>query len=336
MPANYPQERVGVAAIQSFAADRGQIWRETPNGDVGIDGQLEYVDASGAATGRTLAVQVKSGPSYFSHETQRGWKYYPAHKHLLYWERYPLPVVLVLHDPASRQSYWVDARQALRTPGGERASYIEVPKNNVLQSVSIEQLFMNAGVQLEVFIPNLNDVLKSLVEHYSNSSSLPISYFALFTQGLTNICRSLYFGMGLVMKAAEANLQMANAEHGPRLGKFEYDFLFNYIRFLVAQHLAEVDFADCLIDWRDREMMPAFIAPLTARGRQLVDAIGWREQEFVTSGDLPDTHGLHVAQEGFVEMVEMSYSPRLPLIFEFEAVFKAKLCAQSDTGSFKE
>lgn len=326
-PANYPQERVGVAAIQVFAAASGQIWRETATGDVGIDGQLEHVDTTGAATGRTVALQIKCGPSYFANATARGWKFYPDPKHLLYWERYPLPVLLVLHDPTANQSYWVDVRKILRTPGSENSTYIEVPKENVLQSSAPDQLFMHAGVQQEVFIEKLDAVLEALIQFRPSSSSLPISYFDLFTQGLTNICRSLYFSMDLVLKAAEANLEATASEFGVGVGVGhpEYEFIFGYVRFLVAQHLADVDFADCLIDWRDREMVPSFIAPLTARGRALVKLIHAREKELVDKGEMPDGGGLHVAQEGFVEMVEMSYFRRRPRIRQFQDIVLSHL-----------
>jgi hypothetical protein len=93
----------------------------------------------------------------------------------------------------------------------------------------------------------------------------------------------------------------------------------------VAQNLADVDFADCLIDWQDREMVPKFIAPLTVRGRALVKAIQAREQLFVEEGKMPSGGGLHVAQEGFVEMVEMSYFRRLPRIRQFQEVLHSKL-----------
>lgn len=326
-PANYTQERIGIAALQSFAADRGQIWRETPTGDVGIDGQLEYVNASGVATGQTLAVQVKAGASYFTNETTQSWKYYPTKKHRMYWERYPLPVILVLHDPVSKKSYWIDARQALRSPDSDNFTYVEVPKANILQEVATEFLFANAGVQTEVFIPNIADVLKAMVELYSNSGSMPLSYFDLFTQGLTNICRSLYFSMDLALNAAEVNLARANSDFGVGVGSVESDFLFGYIRFLVAQHIADVDFADCLIDWNDRQMVPKFIAPLTVRGRQLVKAISEQEKTFIEDGEMTDGGGLCVAQEGFVEMVKSSYIHRLPRIHDFQAAMSNKLGA---------
>jgi hypothetical protein len=230
------------------------------------------------------------------------------------------------------QSHWVDVRKILRTPGSEKTAYIEVPKENVLQSVTLDQLFMNAGVQQEIFIPTLESALEALVQFRSNNGSLPISYFDLFTQGLTNICRSIYFSMDLVMKAAEANLSMAKSEFSVGLGQPEFEFIFGYIRFLVAQHLADVDFTDCLIDWQDREMVPRFIAPLTSRGREMVTLIHALEQEFVEQGKLPPGGGLHVAQEGFVEMVELSYFGRLPRIREFQNVVMSRLQSSTVTA----
>ena len=61
------QERLGVNAVAEAMAKIGQIWRETPMADVGIDGQIEYVSPEGFATGRMIAVQIKSGPSLFYH-----------------------------------------------------------------------------------------------------------------------------------------------------------------------------------------------------------------------------------------------------------------------------
>ncbi len=131
--ATYVQERLGIAAVQTYAARRQQIWRETGTGDVGVDGNLEFVNPEGFATGRIVAVQVKSGPSYFANPSGRGWKFYPEAKHRSYWESFPLPVLLVLHDPNSNISYWADVRQALRSPGRAEKAFIEVPELNVLE-----------------------------------------------------------------------------------------------------------------------------------------------------------------------------------------------------------
>ena len=218
--ATYAQERLGIAAVQGYAAQRKQIWRETGTGDVGVDGNLEFVSPDGYATGRLVAVQVKSGPSYFSHPSPRGWKFYPEAKHQNYWEFFPLPVLLVLHDPNAAVCYWTDARQALRTPGGERA-FIDVPVENMLERTDPFALFENAGAQDQPFIQDVVEILDRLLATRSANGSFPLSYFDLFTHGLTNICRSIYYGMDLVTNAVEHNLQAADSPFGMGMGDTE-------------------------------------------------------------------------------------------------------------------
>lgn len=148
--AKYMQERRGIVEVQAYAARNGQIWRETGTGDVGIDGQLEFV-SDGYATGRTVAVQVKCGSSFFTRPSANGWKYYPEQKHKNYWEAFPLPVILVLHDPDSGVSYWTDARQTLRTPSRTEDASINVCRTKVLGETQPIALFENAGAQEEEF-----------------------------------------------------------------------------------------------------------------------------------------------------------------------------------------
>lgn len=316
--ATYAQERLGIAAIQGYAARRQQIWRETATGDVGIDGNLEFVNTDGSATGRIVAVQVKSGTSYFANPSDAGWKFYPQKMHRNYWESFPLPVLLVLHDPRSGKSYWTDARQALRTPGGESA-YIEVPSENVLEEADAVALFENAGVQDQPFIPEIVEVLKRLLATKSRSGSFPLTYFDLFVHGLTNICRSIYYGMDTICNAVEYNLEASESAFGMGMGNEEHQFVFGFVKFLIAQNLAQIDYADCLIDWVDREMHPHFVAPLTSRGRALVALVQKQELQLVAEGKMPNGNGYHVAQEGFFGMILESYIRRFPRIREFQA-----------------
>jgi hypothetical protein len=300
-----------------------QIWREIGTGDVGIDGHIEFVNADGFATGRLVAVQVKAGPSYFSHPSPRGWKFYPEKKHRVYWESFSLPVLLVLHEPVSGKSYWTDTRQALRTPGGERA-FIEVPSKNVLENTEAIALFENTGIQDQPFILDINDVLNELLGTMSQGASFSLSYFDLFVHGLTNICRSIYFGMDLVCNAVEYNLEASDSPFGMGVGDQEFQFAFGFVKFLLAQGLAQVDYADCLIDWVDREMVPQFVAPLTSRGRALIKLIQEKEARLVEEGRMPVGNGYLVAQEGFFEMVPQSYAPRFSRIREFQVLQLAR------------
>ena len=325
------QERYGINAVAKAAADMGVIWRETLIGDVGIDGHLEFVTADGSVTGRTVAVQVKSGPSFFQNEDAENWKFYAAEKHIAYWEHYPLPVLLVLHDEAAKRSYWADARHQLRsaTPGAENP--LTVPKANILQTTTAVDLFESAGAFSGEFIPDIAAVMHHMIATRNLNAAFHVSYLDLFTYGLTNIARSLYFGMDIACTAAEFDLSIRRSQFGIGVGATEHEFLFGYVKFLLLQQLADVDFADCLIGWKELEKLPSFIAPLTNRGRLLVRAISQAEDTLMLSGKLPAEGFLRVAQEGLCEMVSASYVRRLPRIHAFQNITRAQLATETQT-----
>ena len=291
-------ERLGVNAVAEAIARLGLIWRETPMADVGIDGQIEYVDKDGYATGRMIAVQIKSGKSFLK-EKDGAWVFHPEKKHKFYWERFPLPVIIILHDPETNQSYWQDIRQALRV-SPEKG--ILIPKASILQNTDANTLFEGFAAVDQGFM-SIEEVLDYLITTISSNGSFPVSYFSLFCSGLTNICRSLYFGMDVAMTIAEENLRLIQSPFGVGIGDPEQEFIFNYIKFLVHQHIADIDFSDCMIDWYDRQMQPTFMAPLTSRGRELVSAIHAMESTYKEEGILSDTGLLHAAQESFVHQV---------------------------------
>ena len=317
--AAFSQERLGVNAVAAFAAANNLIWRENNSKDVGIDGHLEYVNEAGMATGRMIALQIKSGPSFFRHDDGESWRFYPEEKHRTYWERFPVPVIVVLHKPDTGESFWIDVRHAYRRGAQDEAVAISVSKNQTLSSITGVKLFENAGVFSGVFMDSVEEVLLALVNTRSAEAAFPLSYFQLFVGGLTNIVRSLHFGMDLVAETIEMNLAFARSDYGMGMGAREYDFVFGYIQFLVAQDLADIDFGDCLIDWNDREMVPRFVAPLTRRGRDLVRIIDQKEDQLRSSGVLPASNEIRVAQEHLVQMVTTpSDIQRVPLIAEFE------------------
>ncbi|MET0399107.1 MAG: DUF4365 domain-containing protein [Longimicrobiaceae bacterium] len=316
-PQNLLQERAGILAVATEINRLGLIWRETIMVDVGIDGQIEFVNEAGEALGHLAAAQVKSGPSYF-HDHGSEWRFYPEAKHRFYWERFPIPVLVFLHSPADGTTYWVDARQALRSPGTSSSAYVPVPKSNRLQDATREQLFSTVGASSLPFLP-LEDVLLKMVVTTPGNASFPLSYFDLFANGLTNIARSVYYGMDLAVEVAEEILAGTGVDVGIDIGPREHDFLFGYVLFLVEQHLADVNVSDCLTYWYDQEMQPTFVAPLTSRGRALVRLVGELQEQFQSKGLLQGESGPRVAQEDFVRMAfTPSHYARIPIIREFQ------------------
>lgn len=287
-PPNFQQERAGILAVATEINRLGLIWRETPTADVGIDGQIELVSAAGAATGQLIAVQVKSGVSYRD-DAGDAWRFYPQERHRFYWERFPLPVLLFLHSPVDGEVYWADVRQALRNPHPSRS--VTVPKRNRLRTATPNDLFESAGASNQPYLP-VDDVLSAMVSRTAPAGTFALSYLEMFALGLTNGARAIYYGMDLVMEIAEA-LRDGDAL---TLRVQEHEYFFGFVQFLMEQGLADVNISDCLTDWYDRLMQPRFMAPLTSRGRALVQRIGEREEQMIAQGLLERQLGIRVAQ----------------------------------------
>ena len=100
-------ERAGVHEVGSiFAKEFGWYFREQSVSDFGVDAEVEIADEGGAPTGQLIALQIKSGKSFFKHKTGDGYTYYVEPRHLEYWLRHSLPVFLIMHDPEARVTLW--------------------------------------------------------------------------------------------------------------------------------------------------------------------------------------------------------------------------------------
>jgi hypothetical protein len=74
--------------------------------DFGIDGQIEVVTETGVVTGQMLACQIKCGKSFFKETNPWGLVYRGETKHSNYLANYPIPVIVILCDPDSKEAYW--------------------------------------------------------------------------------------------------------------------------------------------------------------------------------------------------------------------------------------
>jgi hypothetical protein len=273
IPANYFQEQAGVLAIASAAYALRCIWRPTPNADLGIDGQLELIDTEGASTGKIVAVQIKSGTSYFDRADEFAIDFYPERKHRKYWADFPIPVVLALHDPETGLIHWTDARRQLRRRRETDTSPIAVPRGQVFGSEMRESLFETCGA-FDIPLLSIPQVASMLASETSGSTEFKLSFLDLFTIGKTDIGRKLYFSLDLCLqilggKAVAAFPSMWGHNEFSLLTNMhqrDYAFLDRYVRFLLSQNLIFYDFYDYLIDWEDRFVTPVFVCPFTPRG----------------------------------------------------------------------
>ncbi|UYB40269.1 DUF4365 domain-containing protein [Streptomyces sp. Je 1-4] len=97
---------IGVTQTQlAVEVGLGWLFREQPTEDYGIDAHVEVVDAE-LVRGRLLALQIKSGSSWFSEQGPGGWWFRPDAEHVQYWINHSLPVAVVLYHPEEECCYW--------------------------------------------------------------------------------------------------------------------------------------------------------------------------------------------------------------------------------------
>src|SRR5262245_6027640 len=105
-------ERRGIAHVEATCAKLGHIWRETPNSDVGFDGEIELV-TGGIATGQIIKVQVRTGASYLRNERSDRFDFYGDANELEYWLNANNPVLLIIFDPRTESAFWLDIKNYL-------------------------------------------------------------------------------------------------------------------------------------------------------------------------------------------------------------------------------
>lgn len=299
---NYPnitsenlQERAGVYRVAQLLSLKGIIFRETSNTDVGIDGQIEWLSKSGQATGQILAVQIKSGISFFRNkEKEDYWKFYPNKKHLKYWEAFPIPVVILLHHPETDNVYYQDIRFYLRNPNNDKCKFISIPKNQVINNTDdgkndfIMQYFKKTNQSLfdlsgQLPIDELLDIQELPMVMIENQMNY-VTFFDLFVYGITNIGRQVFFSTSLFIQLDEIFALFEEEEYYGGIGIFEHEFLNDFVKFLVKQNIAFVDYSEYLID-KERGIQSQFIAPLTKRGRELITEIHQLEEKIFKTND---------------------------------------------------
>jgi hypothetical protein len=97
----------------------------------------------GEFTGKLIALQIKSGESYFRRKKGEDYIFASDLKHLDYWVRQPLPVFVILHNPVNGLTLWqkIDKRLTVETASGFT---IVVPSTNVLDERS--RAFLSEGM----------------------------------------------------------------------------------------------------------------------------------------------------------------------------------------------
>jgi hypothetical protein len=87
-----------VGHTYAIAGEAGQIYRQYTNSDHGIDGEIEFKDHEGKASGWRLYLQLKSGDPYLYQRESDGDEVFTIknERHADYWQQQAYPVMLVI------------------------------------------------------------------------------------------------------------------------------------------------------------------------------------------------------------------------------------------------
>lgn len=159
-----PTERIGVSHVEHFITKEfGWIFREQPISDMGIDAHIEIVNEN-LASGQLLALQIKSGNSYFKKHGD-DFVYYISDEHYSYWLNHSLPVFLIIHNPENNLTLWqvVNERSVQHL---EHSWKLIIPKNNLLDisakdhfiAESPSGVYENKKIELQLHFPLLKAI----------------------------------------------------------------------------------------------------------------------------------------------------------------------------------
>ena len=134
-PVAAPQRtgRMGVSAAALVFETWGWLFREQPVEDYGIDTHVEPFDGPEQPARQLLALQIKTGVSFFREETEDGWWFRATRRHWHYWLGHVLPVAVILYNPETGTLFWQHVEASLVQLTGEGGKLL-VPRSHVLDS----------------------------------------------------------------------------------------------------------------------------------------------------------------------------------------------------------
>jgi hypothetical protein len=115
---NESRELILVGHAMAIAAEAGQIYRGYTNSDHGIDGEIEFKNDRGEASGQRLYLQLKSGDSYLYHRQRDDAEVFTIKKKRWadYWLKQAYPVMLVIRT-SDGKIRWMNVTDYLRRHG---------------------------------------------------------------------------------------------------------------------------------------------------------------------------------------------------------------------------
>jgi hypothetical protein len=134
----------GINFIRSAVEACGSLFiKIEQENDLGIDALIEFIK-DGRPLNRQIAVQIKSGASYYTAEAAQC--SFPIGDHRMYWGNHPLPVFGLIYVPALRAAYWVNIKDYLKAYPDARVVRFTASDANKFDAITFRKLFLPAMI----------------------------------------------------------------------------------------------------------------------------------------------------------------------------------------------
>jgi WD40 repeat protein/DNA-directed RNA polymerase subunit RPC12/RpoP len=123
-------EQILIGHVQAITGEANQIFRTLTQFDYGIDGEIEFKDDDGRASGKKVYVQLKSGNSYLRTRKGDGNEVFDVkdERHLEYWINQPVDVHLVIRhtdeQTGNQTIRWMNVTRFLKNRKDKRSRQI--------------------------------------------------------------------------------------------------------------------------------------------------------------------------------------------------------------------
>jgi hypothetical protein len=126
--------------MMAICGDANQIYHPVLMADYGIDGEIEFRDEEGRASGKRVYVQLKHGESYLRHRKRDDAMIFDVknRRHLEYWQNQPVDVYLVVRtgDEVIR---WMNVTRYLKEREDKQSRQI-VFEGEKLDAAAVQRL----------------------------------------------------------------------------------------------------------------------------------------------------------------------------------------------------
>jgi hypothetical protein len=197
----------GIGIVKSIVENElNWIFRKNhQEDDFGIDAYFDIIADFGQVTGKTIAVQVKTGKSYFKETNELGWVFRGEMKHLNYYLNHDIPVIIILVDEIKKVANWCLCDPQKTIKAGESWK-ITVPFKQVLSSTSKDELLK--------YISPINDYVSQLEHFWEMNKVLLKNQRLLLVVGKNDIETLKYTDLISVFARFEVNPELINHLRG--------------------------------------------------------------------------------------------------------------------------